>query len=53
MNGFLSLNCDFIISFCEPQIDGIGNGTRCHENVILIAMNGDQMRTKGEQRRRK
>ena len=25
----------------------------CHKNVILIAMNGGKMRTKGEQRRRK
>jgi hypothetical protein len=30
----------------------IGNGTRCHKNVILIATDGDKKRTKGEQRRR-
>ena len=27
--------------------------TRCHKNVVLIAMNADKSRTKGEQRRRK
>jgi len=31
----------------------IGNGTRCHKNVILMVANGGKLRTKGEQRRRK
>jgi hypothetical protein len=31
----------------------IGNGTRCHKNVILIVVNGGKSRTKVEQRKRK
>ena len=26
----------------------VGNGTRCHKNVILMVVNGGKMRTKGE-----
>jgi hypothetical protein len=26
----------------------IGNGTRCHKNVILMVLNGGKIRTKGE-----
>ena len=39
---------------CDRRISmRIGNSTRCHKNVILIAMNGGKSRTKVEQRRRK
>jgi hypothetical protein len=50
--GIRSRNGDFIISFCDHRSMRIGNGTRCHKNVIPMVVNGGKMPAKCEQRRR-
>jgi hypothetical protein len=51
MNGYPQPQLRF--HFANHRSRRVGNGTRCHKNVILMVVNGGKMRTKAEQRRRK
>ena len=42
-----------ILSLCKACVLLLVGELACHKNVIVIVVNGDKMRTKGEQRRRK
>jgi hypothetical protein len=37
-----------LFHFANHRSMRIGNGTRCHKNVILMVVNGGKIRTKGE-----